>query len=184
MNLIDTSVFRSCGADVRISDTAFFRYPELVSIGNHVAIDGFVYITTELVIHDYVHIGPHCSIIGGSKSKCVFMDFSGIAAGCRVICGSDDYTGSGLTNPTVPTSYHADLHFSSVIFEKHSLLGTNTVVHPGITLGEGATVGSCSLVTRNLLPWMIYKGIPARPSKEREKKKILAFEKKLREDLG
>jgi len=184
MKLLDNSIFRSCGKDVRISDTVFFRYPELVSIGNHVAIDGFVYITTELIIHNYVHIGPHCSIIGGNKSKCVFMDFSGIAAGCRIICGSDDYSGSGLTNPTVPLPYHADLHFSTVVFEKHSLLGTNTVVHPGVILGEGATVGSCSLVTRSLAPWNIYKGIPAKPFRERQRHTILACETKLREDLG
>lgn len=181
MNEFDYSKLKSCGVDVRISKNVVIKHPELVTIGNHVAIDDFFYVTTELVIGDYVHIGPFCSIIGGSRAKCTLSDFSGLAAGCRIICGSDDYLGSGLTNPTIPAEYHADLHIEPVILEKHALLGTNCVVHPGVTIGEGAAVGSCSLVTKRLEPWQIYMGIPVKSVKPRNKEFMIDLERQLRE---
>jgi hypothetical protein len=126
----DYSQLKHCGKDVRIAASAVIKYPDLVSIGDHVAIDGFCYVTTAMEIGDYVHISPFCSIIGGRTAKCVLEDFSGLAAGCRIICGSDDYSGSGLTNPTVPAAYRADLHFDPVILEKHSLLGKIALFTP------------------------------------------------------
>lgn len=184
MEEFDCSKLKYCGKDVRISGNVIIKYPELVSIGNHAAIDGFCYISTALEIGDYVHISPFCSIIGGRNALCVLKDFAGFAAGCRIICGSDDYLGSGMTNPTVPAPYRADLNFEPVIFEKHSLLGTNCVVLPGVTLGEGTVAGSCSLITKSLDPWKIYLGVPAKLYKERQSAKILEMEATLRREIG
>lgn len=172
----DLSRLKHCGIDVRISDNAIIKYPELVSIGDHVAIDAFTYITTAAQIGSYVHIGPHCSIIGGREALCVLQDFTGLSAGSRLICVSDDYLGSGLTNPTVPIAYHAELTNAPIIIEKHAILGTGCIVYPGVTISEGAAVGSCSQVTHNLDPWYVYLGSPARKVKKRESAKILALE--------
>jgi galactoside O-acetyltransferase len=176
----DLSKLRHCGVDVRIAASVVIRNPDLVSIGDHVAIGDFCYITTAITIGDYVHIAPHCTIIGGRRALCELRDFSAISAGCRLVCGSDDYLGSGLTNPTIPEAYHADLHFDPVILEKHVVLGTSCVVHPGVTFGEGAVVGSCSLITKSLPPWTVSKGVPARPFKERPRERILELEARLR----
>ena len=173
---------RRCGRDVRIASNVIIKYPELVSVGDHVAIDDFCYITTALEIGDYVHIAALCSIIGGKESRCVMKDFSGLSAGCRIICASEDYLGSGLTNPTVPIEYRAKVHTSTVTLEKHAVLGTSCVVHPGVIVGEGAAVGSCSLVTKNLDPWRVYTGMPARPRGPRESAGILELEKRLRKE--
>jgi galactoside O-acetyltransferase len=178
----DLSRLKSCGEDVRISPLAVIRYPELVSIGSHVAIDEFVVITTGMEIGDHVHIAPHVSIIGGRKGRCVVRDFAGISAGSRLVCGSDDYLGSGLTGPTVPRPYHADVAWAPVVLGKHAILGTNVVVHPGVTIGEGAAVGSCSLVTKDLPPWTVAVGVPARPVKDRPRERILDAEARLRAD--
>jgi hypothetical protein len=67
-----------------------------VSIGDHVAIDDFTYVTTSLEIGSYVHIGPLRSIIGGKIGQCSMEDFSGLAAGCRLVCAPGDSFGSGL----------------------------------------------------------------------------------------
>jgi galactoside O-acetyltransferase len=64
----------------------------LVEVGDHVAIDVGVYLATEAIIGDYVHIAPYVCIIGGVNSKLVMGDFSGVAAGSKIICGSDDFT--------------------------------------------------------------------------------------------
>lgn len=180
MEEFDYSRLRSCGVDVRIAKNVTIKYPHLVSIGNHVAIDDFCYISTALEVGDYVHIAPLCSIIGGQASLCVVGDFVGLSAGCRIICASDDYLGSGLTNPTIPELYHATIHRSDVILEKHALLGTNCVVHPGVVIGEGSAVGSCSLITKSLDSWCVYAGIPAKLRRPRDRDRILQFEDRLR----
>jgi dTDP-4-amino-4,6-dideoxy-D-glucose acyltransferase len=184
MSEFDYSKLKYCGVDVRIGSNVIIRNPELVSIGDHVAIDSFCYFTTALEIGNYIHIAPYVSIIGGRKAFCKLEDFTGIAAGSRLICGSDDFLGSGLTNPTIPEKYHADLIFAPIVLEKHALVGTNCVIHPGATIHEGAAVGSCSLVTKSLDAWMIYTGIPARAVKDREKENILRLEAQLRADIG
>jgi galactoside O-acetyltransferase len=173
-----------CGKDVRIASSVAIRYPELVRIGNHVAIDDFCCITTSLEVGDYVHIAPLCSIIGGKEAECILQDFAGLSAGCRIICSSDDYLGSGLTNPMVPAPFRAQVHCGKVVIERHAVLGTNCVVHPGVTIGEGTAVGSCSLVTKSLDPWQVCIGIPARPVKVRERANILAMEISLRKERG
>jgi galactoside O-acetyltransferase len=173
-----------CGKDVRIASSVAIRHPELVSIGSHVAIDDFCYITTSLEVGDYVHIGPFCSIVGGKGAQCTLRDFAGLSAGCRIICASDDYLGSGLTNPMVPVPFRAQVHVGNVVIEKHAVLGTNCVVHPGVTIGEGTALGSCSLVTKSLDSWHVYVGIPARAVRVRERAKILAMELSLRREGG
>ncbi len=40
-------------------------------------------------------------------------------------------------------------------------------VCPGINLGEGAVLGLGSVATRDLQPWTVYAGVPAKPVKQR-----------------
>lgn len=162
------------GIDARISDKAIITNPDLVTIGNHVAIDPFVFITTALEVDDYVHIAPFCSIVGGKLCKLIMKDFSGLSAGCRIVCGSDDYKGEGLTNPPVPIEYRI-VTYSVVTLEKYAILGTNVVVHPRVTIGEGTVVGSCSLVTKDLDPWGVYAGVPAKRMSDRKSEKIIEY---------
>lgn len=176
----DVRRLKNCGVDVRIGASVVIGYPELVSIGDHVAIDDFTYITTALDIGSYVHIGPHCSIIGGKTGLCVMEDFSGLAAGCRLVCVSGDFFGSGLIHPFVPAGYRGELHGAPVIFKKFAILGTGSVVHPGVTFGEGAAVGSASLVTKDVEPWSVYFGVPAKYHKKREKQMLLQYEEEIR----
>jgi len=46
---------------------------------------------------------------------------------------------------------------------------------PGITIGEGAVVGPHSLVVKNVKPWTVVIGNPAREIGEREKVRFPKF---------
>jgi acetyltransferase-like isoleucine patch superfamily enzyme len=179
----DLGRLKRCGIDVRISPSVVIRYPEAVSIGDHVAIDDFTYITTSLEVGSYVHIGPHCSIMGGIQGKCFIGDFAGLAAGCRLVCVTGDFFGSGLIHPFVPPAYRGELHGAPITLEKYAILGTGCIVHPGVTLGEGAAVGSASLVLKSLDPWSIYFGVPAKRYGPREKQKLLEYGNALRSTI-
>lgn len=167
--------FKRIGKNVSIGENVYFRYPELVEIGDNVIIDEFCYFTTSLLIGDFVHIAPHCTCIGGKNSKLIMSDFSGLSAGCRIICASDDYL-TGLTNPNIPQEYRRTAKTGEIFIGKHAVLGTNTVVHPLVRINEGAATGSLTLVTKDLEPWSIYIGSPARKLKDRKKDNILKLE--------
>lgn len=50
--------------------------------------------------------------------------------------------------------------------KKGSLVGMESFVMPGVTIGEGAIVGAGSLVTKNIPAWTIATGRPAKVVKE------------------
>ena len=175
--------FKNIGRNVEIADNVYFRYPELVEIGDNVIIDEFCYFTTALKIENYVHIAPLCSVIGGKSSQLTMREFSGFSAGCRVVCASDDYSGVGLTNPTVPAQYRAPQKESFVELKKHVAIGTSCVIHPGVTIGEGTTVGSMSLINKSLDSWGIYFGQPAKLFRPRDRKDVLRMEAEFKKDL-
>ena len=160
------------GKDVRIDKTAILKNLDLIEIGNHVAIDNGVTISTQLTIGDYVHIAPFVVMIGGKKSKVVLENFSFVAAGTKIVAGSEDYTGKGLGGPTIPAEFR-DLNLTTVTFKKYSGCGVNCSVMPGVTFGEGAILGANSLATKDLEPLTIYVGSPAKPIATRNRDKIL-----------
>lgn len=174
----DISSLESYGDDVFISPNVEIRRPHLVKIGSHVAIDSGFYCTVEAFFGDYVHIGPYVSVIGGAKAQFKMVSFNTIGAGSRILCASDEFLGAGLVGMS-PPEYRDKIIYAPVVFEMFASIGTNVVVHPGVTLGEGSVVGSSSLVTKDTSPWTIYYGIPARPIKERPREKMIAAAKLL-----
>jgi galactoside O-acetyltransferase len=174
-------IFKKKGIDVYVDVTSRINHPNEVELGNHVAIDLGVYISTRASIGDYVHIAPYTCIIGGKYSELVMKEFSGISAGSRILCGSDDFT-LGLMNPQVPIQYRRP-KITTITFERFTCVGVNSVVMPGITLREGSVVGSNSVLTKDTEPWTIYVGSPAKPVKIRDKVKILEYAKELGYEL-
>ena len=55
--------FKQYGDDIFIDKNVNITRPNLVSIGNHVAIDYGFHCTTSMDIGNYVHIGPHVTFI-------------------------------------------------------------------------------------------------------------------------
>jgi acetyltransferase-like isoleucine patch superfamily enzyme len=159
--------FKKVGKNVQIGRNVYFRYPEAIEIGDNVIIDEFCYFTTAMRIGSYIHIAPHCSVIGGVSAMFIMENFSCMAAGCRIICTSDDFVDGGVTNPTVPASLRARVTVGRVTLGEFVALGTGVVVHQNVDVGDGAAVGSMSLVTKSLEPWGIYVGIPAKFVKPR-----------------
>jgi len=180
-NLRDLSEYRSFGFDVFIHDTSIIKHPQLCDIGSHNAIDNGVTISTELIIGDYIHVAPYVVVIGGKKSKLVLEDFSFVASGTKIVCGSEDYTGGGLVGPTIPEEYR-ELTYSTVTFEKYAGCGVNCSIMPGVTLAEGSILGANSLLTKDTEPWTIYVGSPAKPVKIRDRDKIIEYANKLKNE--
>lgn len=182
-NLADELSFRHCGRNVVIHATVRILRPEVIVLGDNVIIDDFVFIGAHesLVIGNHVHIGGQSSLIGGGRLY--LSDFVGMSHGARVLSGSDDFLGGGLTNPTIPAELR-HVHRGTVWFGPHSGLGANAVVIPDVAIGEGSAVAAGSVVMRSLAPWGIYGGQPARRIKSRPDAHIRAGERELYRRYG
>ena len=171
----DKQLLKQCGQDVFISANVEIRRPHLVRVGSHVAIDSGLYLTTAAEIGDYTHLSPYLTVIGGAQSTLLVEDFVTIAAGSRFICGSDHFMGDGFTSVTVPDRFRDTVDFGTIRCARFAGIGTNVVVMPNVTIGEGSVIGACSLVTKDTEPWTVYVGVPARPVKMRPRERMLAF---------
>ena len=141
----------------------------LITIGNDSIVDDFCFLYGDLTIGNFVHIAIGASIVG----RVVLEDFSSISGGVRVYAADEDT--NGLTNPCVPAPFRVAKR-EPVTICKHAIIGANSVVLPGVTIGMGAIVGALSLVKTDLEPWGIYVGAPVRKIGERKRELVLESE--------
>src|SRR5262245_8011584 len=91
------------GRDVTISRLASFHGNERIAIGDHVRIDDFCILSAGaggIRIGSYVHVAAYVLMVGAERIS--LEDFSGLSSRVAIYSSSDDYSGSSLTNPTVP----------------------------------------------------------------------------------
>jgi len=173
--------FKKLGLNVKISSTAAIYNPEAISIDDNSRIDDFCIISGSVTIGKYCHITPMCLVAGGIPGIDI-SDYCTLAYGVKVFSQSDDYTGRSMVNSLIPRKFKAE-KFSKVTIQRQSVVGTNSIIFPGVTLAEGTSIGASSLVNQSTNPWGIYYGIPARRMKERSKELLsleALFEKEYR----
>ncbi len=167
--------FKKIGDNVSISRKSSIYGAENISIGNNVRIDDFCILSGNITLGNNIHISAYSALFAG-KQGIEIKDFVAFSSRGVIYAESDDYSGKGLTNPTIPDKYR-NVYGSKVTIGKHVILGTGVSVLPGVTIGEGCSVGSMSLVRNSLDDWGIYVGIPCKRIKDR-KKDMLELEKK------
>lgn len=165
---------------VKISRKASIYGAQNITISDYVRIDDFCILSGNINIGHNVHIAAYASLFAGETGIDV-QDYVGISSRCALYAESDDYSGIALTNPTIPDKYKHIIS-GKIVLEKHSLIGTGCTVLPGVTIGEGTSVGSMSLISKSLDAWGVYVGIPCRRIKDRYKK-ILELQKEYEESL-
>ena len=161
-----------CGNGVKVYRGCRMVPPDRITIGDRSQIDEFVciYAGEGVAIGRHVHLAFLSSISGGGT--CEIGDFAGIGAGVRLLTGTEEIAG-GLTNPTIPMEFRK-VRRARTSVGAHALVFTNSVVLPGVTIGEGAVVSAGSVVHRDLAPWGIYGGNPLVQVGVRDKVPILA----------
>lgn len=166
-NELEAMGFKHLGRQVQVARTARLYVPEYIALGDYSIVDDFCILSGNVSLGRNVHIAHGCRVIGG-REGIGMDDFSGLAFGVTVFAQSDDYGGGALTNPTVPMEYRK-ITRARVELGRHVIVGTQSVVFPGVIMGEGSSVGSCSMVTKSTEPWGVYFGVPARRIRGRKK---------------
>lgn len=114
-----------------------------VSFGRSCAVSSFNHISNgleDILVGDHVRLGPHVTILGGSRN---FRDRN------RLILEQGS-------------------HHKPVTIGNDVLVGAGTVIMPGCHIGEGAVIGSLSLVNTDIPSYAIVAGIPAKAIGARE----------------
>lgn len=67
-----------------------------------------------------------------------------------------------FTNDMFPRAFNADWEVSDTLVKKGASIGANATIRCGITIGEYAMVGAGSTVTKDVKPYALVVGNPAR----------------------
>lgn len=154
--------FARVGEHVLIDESARFYGAGRISIGSNVRIDAFVVLSAGvggIVVGDHNHLAVGVVMVGAARIQ--LGSFVGLSARTTVYSSNDDYLGFALTGPTVPDRFR-EVETAPVVVGDHAIVGTGAVILPGVTIGEGAAVGALSLVKRDVAPFTIVAGTPAR----------------------
>ncbi len=166
------------GENVLISHKASIYGAENIRLGSHVRIDDFCVISAGsggVHIENRVHVAVYTSLIGRG---CIHIgSYVNLSSRVSVYSSSDDYSGESMTNPMVPCELTGVTH-ADVRIGRHVIIGSGTVVLPGVTLEEGVAVGTLSLVKYDCEAFGIYAGVPARRISDRSRR-FLDLEKRL-----
>ena len=105
-----------------------------------------------------VHIGHQVRFDFGNADKIIVADDVVISNGATILCHKRDVANylQGERANLLPFIYE------KVIINKGCQIGLNTTILPGVEIGEGTIIGSCSVVTKSLPGWSIVVGNPAK----------------------
>jgi acetyltransferase-like isoleucine patch superfamily enzyme len=158
--------FKSVGNNVQVFEHALILKPEMIELGDNVRIDDYSRLEggQGLKIGNDVHICSFASIYGGGSA--LLEDYACITQGARLITGTEQP--SGVMSSVAPRELR-DVRIGRIVMGKNSFIGAHAVVMPDITIGEGAVVGAGAVVTKDVPPWTIVAGVPAKPIGTRQK---------------
>lgn len=156
-----------CGKNVRIFQLAKIINPHCAEIDDNTIIFDFVFIDANksFKIGKYSCITWQCVVEGASYVTIGDRCFLG--PGTKILGSTYEFDGY-YTSQHLPGGASA-IRYGAVTICDDAYLGANCTVMPGVTIGEGALVGANSFVNKDLEPWGIYVGNPARKIRDRIK---------------
>lgn len=161
------------GERTQLKNTHFGRY---VEIGEQNYLD-------QVTIDDYSYTGQFCFMQSTRIAK-----FTSIAAMVRIGPTNHPverpaqhiftYNGSGYGFPDTDTAFLKKRKQIETVIGNDVWIGHGAVVQAGVTVGDGAVIGSSAVVTKDVPPYTIVGGVPAKIIRERfDRKTAAAMEK-------
>jgi putative colanic acid biosynthesis acetyltransferase WcaF len=108
-----------------------------------------------LVLEDRACLGPHSEVY--NLAPVTLHERCTVAQQAYLCGGTHDFS-----DPALP------LVVGEIDIGADAFVGARVFVMPGVHIGAGAVVGACAVVTRDVAPWSVVAGNPARPVGTRE----------------
>lgn len=130
------------------SDTAQFR-PGAFAVG-----------CSKIEIGSRVIIRPGCMLFGESESlQTSIIIEDNVMMGCGVHFYINNHKFDNPSVPLIDQGYYPD---EPVILRKGCWIGANSILLPGVEIGENSVIGAGSVVTKSVPPRSVAVGNPAR----------------------
>lgn len=140
--------FGSCGKNVYLSSNCTYSGIKNIYIGDNAVIDGgAVFLTTraKLIIGDDFMCGPRVTIITGDHR----IDIP------------------GRTMRSIREDEKLPENDQDVVIENDVWVGANAIILKGVTIGTGSVICAGAVVTKDVPPYSIVGGVPAKVIKKR-----------------
>lgn len=141
-NVIFSLMFKKFGKNNLIDYKTYFRYPKKISIGSGVSINRGCH----LFASHYI-----------KEAEIIIGDNVSLAPGVTIFSASHDFSHLSLPHTA-----------KSVVINNNVWVGGNSILLPGVKIGEGAVVGAGSVVAKDIPPYTVVCGsLPLRTLKMR-----------------
>jgi acetyltransferase-like isoleucine patch superfamily enzyme len=138
------------------SKTRIIGNPKRIKIGHHFKIYENCLIAIgkgEILIGNDGLLGVGTYINCGNE-KLIIGDGVAIAPFCKIFTFSHHYASNVMTIESYKTG--------DVIIKNNVLIGANTIILPGVTIGNDSIIAAGSIVNLDIPPGTIYGGAPAK----------------------
>jgi len=155
-----------------------FKPGDFISIGENVIFEAgvLVFHPENILLGSNIYIGHNSILKGYYKSRMEIGTDTWIGQGCFFHSAGGLKIGNAVgIGPMVKilTSHHDDLDpelavlelplkFEPVVIEDGADIGTGSVILPGVTIGRNSIIGAGSVVTKDVQPYAVYAGVPAK----------------------
>lgn len=160
----------------KISNLAFVSSTNIIS--KFAKINRFVKIKHSEV-GNYSYIGPNCDITNTTIGR-----FCSIADNCRIgtashtlnnISSSPIFTikNNGTGTSWINVSLNHNNEVKKVIIGNDAWIATRVIIKDGIIIGDGAIIGAGAVVVKDVPPYAVVGGVPAKVIKYRFEQPVI-----------
>lgn len=131
-----------------------------------------------IYVGNYVSIGAN-SLLLSTRAKVYIGDYVMFGPNVSVITGNHRIDVIGKRMYEVKDPDKRDIDDQDVIFSGDNWVGANAIILKGVTVGEGAVIAAGAIVNKNVPPYSVVGGIPAKVIKMRFSEDEIARHKQM-----